>query len=677
MTVRGRPRLFAALLIAGLTVALFLGGVLDNLATSGAPGLPGAIGLIGIVTFLIFPSMGLLLVRHQSSNAIGWLLLGIGLSVFLIFNSGHFAAAAAAHYRGPLPITQVFLVLAATVWLPFILMLLLFLPMLFPDGRLLSRRWLIPIISGLVFALLALLGNLFVPTNGTVDSPGLANPLGNSSLARMLEPLINLAVPFGLVALIGSVSSVVARYRRGDGLQRHQLRWFLFALVLAAIPFLLHNNNNSVLANVLLVLFVPLLPISIAIAVLRYRLYDIDVVINRALVYGVLAAFISSVYVAIVVGVGRLVGSGNRPNLALSIVATAVVAVAFQPIRERVQRFANRLVYGKRATPYQVMAGFADQMAGTLSADDVLPQMAEAAARGVGAQAARVILVLPGGGRRSTVWPPTASADRFERTLPVSYRGELVGEIAVRESPGQPITPGEGRLLADLAAQAGPVLHNVRLTAELQGRLVDISAQAAELRASRQRIVAAQETERRRLGDEIRVGVQRELEATSEQLDEVERLLVDDGVAAAAQLEVLTIETQRTLDGLRDLARGIFPPLLADKGIVAALQAHTRKAAVHASVESPAELGSTRFDPGVETAVYFCCTEALRAAAGPATVHLRAGDGVLTFAIEGVAALDGQLEGLRDRVEALGGTLARSASGIAGSVPVGAEVGVL
>src|SRR4029077_8752961 len=132
--------------------------------------------------------------------------------------------------------------------------------------------------------------------------------------------------------------------------------------------------------------------------------YDIDVVINRALVYGVLAAFISSVYVAIVVGVGRLVGSGNRPNLALSIVATAVVAVAFQPIRERVQRFANRLVYGKRATPYQVMAGFADQMAGTLSADDVLPQMAEAAARGVGAQAARVILVLPGGGKRSPVW---------------------------------------------------------------------------------------------------------------------------------------------------------------------------------------------------------------------------------------------------------------------------------
>jgi signal transduction histidine kinase len=521
---------------------------------------------------------------------------------------------------------------------------------------------------------LALLGNVFIPSNGTVDNPGSVNPLANPSLARTFQPLINLSVPFGLLALIGSVSSVVARYRRGDGLQRHQLRWFLFALVLAVIPFML--NNNSVLANVLLVLFVPLLPISIAIAVLRYRLYDIDVVINRALVYGALAAFITAVYVAIVVGIGRLVGSGNRPNLALSIVATAVVAVAFQPVRERVQRFANRLVYGKRATPYQVMAGFADRMAGTLSADDVLPQMAEAAARGVGAQAARVTLILPGGATRSTVWPPTASADQFERTLPVSYRDELVGEIAVRESPGQPITPGEGRLLADLAAQAGLVLHNVRLTAELQARLADISAQAAELRASRQRIVTAQETERRRLGVEIRAGVQRELEATSGQLDEVERLLGDDGAAAAARLDALTTETQRTLDGLRELARGIFPQLLADRGIVAALQAHARKAAVHASIESPAELAGTRFDPGVEAAVYFCCTEALRAADGPATVHLMAAAGVLTFAIDGVAALDGRLEGLRDRVEALGGTLARSAAGIAGSIPVRAEVGV-
>ena len=245
----------------------------------------------------------------------------------------------------------------------------------------------------------------------------------------------------------------------------------------------------------------------------------------------------------------------------------------------------------------------------------------------------------------------------------------------MRERPGQPITPGEGRLLADLAAQAGLVLHNVRLTAELQARLADLSAQAAELRASRQRILTAQETERRRLGNEIRAGAQRELEGTSSQLDEVERLLEDDVAAAAARLDTLTDETQRTLDGLRELARGIFPPLLADKGIVPALQAHTRKTAIPATIEVAPGLADTRFEPGVEAAIYFCCVEALRGVVGPATIHLTASDGGLGFAIDGAAALDGRMQGLRDRVEALGGSLEEPTPGrVRGRVPLVAGV---
>jgi signal transduction histidine kinase len=664
-----------ALVIAGLTVAIFLGGVISSIDATGTPDLLGFIGLIGIITFLVFPVMGLLLVRRQPSNAVGWLLLGIGLTIYLIFNSANFAAGLAPN-QALLPLSQVFAFLTGTAWIPFILMLLLFLPMLFPDGRLLSRRWLVPIAMGLIFGLFALVGNMFTATQVASGEPAVTNPIANPSLALAFAPLVNLAVPFALVALVGSVASVVVRYRRGSSLQRHQLRWFLFALLLASIPFFLHGVNDF-LSNLLVVLFVPLLPISIAIAVLRYRLYDIDVVINRAFVYGALAAFITAVYVGIVVGIGRLVESGGRPNLALSIVATAVVAVAFQPVRERVQRFANRLVYGERASPYEVMAGFADRMAGALSVDDVLPKMAEAAARGVGAEAARVTLMLPDGGDRSTVWPPDAGTGPFGRALPVLYRGDPIGEIAVRESARQPIAAGEGRLLADLAAQAGLVLHNVRLTAELQARLADISAQAGELRASRQRIVTAQETERRRLGSEIRVGVQRELEATSAQLDDVERLLPEDAAAAAARLDDLTAETQRTLDGLRELARGVFPPLLADKGIVAALVAHARKAAIQASIDSPAELATTRFDPGVEAAVYFCCVEALRGVNGSAAVHLAASDGALNFEIEGAAALDARLEGLRDRVEALGGSLKEDSPGrVHGRVPARALAAV-
>ncbi len=612
--------------------------------------------------------MGLVLVRRRPSNAVGWLLLGIGLNVYVVFNSGNYAAVARSGYHGPLPIAEFFALLAANAWISFILMLLLFLPMLFPDGMLLSRAWRIPIISGLVFALLALLGNLFLVTHVSADHPEILNPLANASLARVFQRFVNLSVPFGLVALVGSLSSVVVRYRRGDRLQRQQLRWFLLALFLAAIPFLL--GPDSVVSNLLIILFVPLLPISIAIAVLRYRLYDIDIVINRALVYGALAAFITMVYVAIVVGIGRMIGSGSRPNLALSIVATAVVAVAFQPVRERVQRFANRLIYGKRATPYEVMAGFADRMAGTLSIDDVLPRMAEAAARGVGASAARATLFLPNGERRSTVWPATAADGAFGRVLPIAYRGDPMGEIAIRENPGQGIRPAEGRLLVDLAQQAGLVFHNVRLTAELEARLSDLSTQAAELRASRQRIVTARETERRRLGGEIRTGVQQELEATSAQLDEVERLMHEDAGAASARLDSLTGETQRTLDALRELARGIFPPLLADKGIVSALEAQTRKSAMPASIHVDPGLASVRFDPGVEAAVYFCCVEALRRVVSAATVEIGHIDGALTFAIRGAGDLDGRLEGLRDRLEALGGSIKQDQSGqLRGSVP--------
>jgi signal transduction histidine kinase len=657
-----------------LTLAIAVGNGLVGWANR----TPIDVTTVALFTFFAFPAMGLLILRSRPRHPIGWLLLGIGAAIYLSFISSEYAYLALVRHPGVLPFGQAVAWISGWLWIPFALMVLLFLPMLFPDGRLLSRRWWIVLASGFIFAALAFLGNAFAPGAPNSDHPDVINPLGLPQYAALFNVMVNVALLFGLFAVVGSVASVIVRYRRADNIQRRQLRWFLVALLVAVIPFVLQGNVPAIVAQAIVGVTIPLLPISIAIAVLRYRLYDIDVVINRALVYGTLAVFITAVYVAIVVGIGRLVGSGNRPNLALSIVATAVVAVAFQPVRERVQRFANRLVYGARATPYEVMAGFADQMAGTPSADEVLPQMAEAATRGVGAQAARVTLILPGGGERSTVWPLDVSGGEFTRALLVSYRGERVGEIAVRESPGRAITPGEGRLLADLAAQAGLVLHNLRLTAELQERLADISAQAAEIRASRQRIVAAQETERRRLGSEIRAGVERELEATFSQFDEVERLLKNDADAAAARLDALTNEMQRTLDGLRELARGIFPPLLADKGIVAALHAYARKSALPAAIDIPDDLTTTRFDPGVEAAVYFCCVEALRAVDGPASVRLSSSDGALTFTIDGVAPLNGRLDGLRDRVEALGGGLeAQGSDRLHGWIPTRAlaEVG--
>ena len=135
-----------------------------------------------------------------------------------------------------------------------------------------------------------------------------------------------------------------------------------------------------------------LVPVTIGVAVMRYGLYDIDVFISRALVYGSLAVFITAVYVGIAVGIGTLVGSGGKPNLALSILATAIVAIGFQPVRERVQKVANRLVYGKRATPYEVLSEFSGRVAETYAADEVLPRMARVLQEGTGAESATVWL---------------------------------------------------------------------------------------------------------------------------------------------------------------------------------------------------------------------------------------------------------------------------------------------
>ena len=667
--MRTRPAL-PALVIVGLTLVVALGGTVVNVAN----GHELELLAIGLLTFLSFPAMGLLIIRHRPRNAVGWLLLGIGLNIYLIFSNEDYAAFALITHPGWLPGGEVFAWLSAVAYIPVLLMLLLFLPMLFPDGRLLSPRWWIVVASGLVFAGLAFVSNGFMPGHVSSTYPALINPLGIAGSREFLTNLNDLSAPFGLFAILGMLTSVVVRYRRGDSLQRRQLRGFFMAMVIAVVPFALYGLNEG-LSSLLVVLLVPLVPISIALAVLRYRLYDIDVVINRALVYGSLAVFITAVYVGIVVGIGVVIGARSGPDVPLSILATAVVAVAFQPVRKWVQRQANHLVYGKRATPYEVMAGFADRMAETLAVDEVLPRMAEAAARGVSAPAARVTLRLPEGSDRITSWPDDTSAAHFSHVLPVSYRGEQVGEIAIRKRPGESITPSEAKLLADLASQAGLVLHNVRLTTELQARLNEITEQAAQLRASRYRIVSARQIEQQRLESEIRNSVQGRLESIRAELGDAENLLVQDPTRASEALDRLTTQTQGTLDQLRDLARGIFPPLLADRGLVPALEAHVRKGKVHVSIDALASLAATRYDPGVEAAVYFACVGALRRASASTVIRVADDGAELRFSVDRLAsAMNGEMQGSQDRIAAVGGTLDIREEAVIGRIPLTREM---
>ncbi|MDP9021836.1 MAG: sensor histidine kinase [Actinomycetota bacterium] len=419
----------------------------------------------------------------------------------------------------------------------------------------------------------------------------------------------------------------------------------------------------------------------------------VERVVHRGLVFAMLAAFVTAVYVGIVTGVGVLAGGEPlRPSVALSMVATAVVAVAFRPARERARGAADRVVYGDRATPYEVLRDFTARVSDAFSLEDILPRMAEATAQGVGAERVRVTLTLPDGGHHTAVWPPSATTtNAWDRSITVTHHGEVVGQIAVALPAGDRLRPDQARLLDDLAAQAGLALRNVRLTAELRTKVEAVSAQAADLQASRQRLVAAQDAERRRMEREIHDGAQQQLVGIALKLGVVGQLLERDPAAAAEALDQLGTDADTALNDLRDLARGIFPPLLTQDGVLAALDAHIRKHDLRATIVAAPEVITGRFPAEVEVAAYFCCLEAIqnatKHAAGVAvTVRLGAEAGWLTFSVtDDGPGFDPStcppgtgLQNMVDRVEALGGMLTiwtepGRGCHVTGQLPVGGD----
>ena len=216
-----------------------------------------------------------------------------------------------------------------------------------------------------------------------------------------------------ILPLFAAVAALAVRFRRSRGMERQQLKWFLAAVGLQAalwagalIASLLTHQSpyQTPYFEALIPLSLMLLPLAIGAAILRHRLYDIDVAISRGLAYTGLAAFITLAYLLVVVGVGLALGTGGRPNLPLSVIAMALVVVLIQPVRAWLQRLANRLVYGVPADPYALLAELSKTPAAG-NPDRALAQIAEAVARGIGSGRARVILLLPGGNTRTAVWP--------------------------------------------------------------------------------------------------------------------------------------------------------------------------------------------------------------------------------------------------------------------------------
>jgi signal transduction histidine kinase len=657
------------------------------------------------VTGAAYVASALAIVRRQPSNAIWWLFFLIAFALAVGTVLPEYGIYAIKVSSGALPAPDLVIALAEPTPILAVVGILLVLQ-LFPDGRPVSPRWRVVVWATAFAVILGIVAQFVVPHRiVTVWSDDLQHahvtardPMGIASLrdAGLIAQTIS-SVLLWPIAIV-SVVSLFVRRRKADALQHTQLRWLAYVVGLAAawivvlLPVALIAGEDSVVAGVFWLVATPLvalgIPVSVGIAIVRHRLLDIDVVISKTIVYGALAAFITIVYVGLVVGIGQVAGSVSTP--ALSAVAAAIVALAFQPIRRRVQRVANRFVYGERATPYEVLSGFSEHLAGMYGEEDLLVRMAQVLAEGTGASEARVWLAVGPELREAASWPESAGSVRVvplaggdlpeipeaTKAVPVLHRGDLLGALTVSKAASDPLSSTEERLMTDLAGQAGLVLRNVRLI--------------EDLRASRQRIVAAQDERARALERNIHDGAQQQLVALAVKLRLARTLAEKDPPKATEMLDGLQAEATDALENLRDLARGIYPPLLADQGLVAALGAQARKSPVPVTVAAE---GVARYRQDVEAAVYFCALEALQniakySGATSATLRLSASNGDLRFeAVDDGEGFDPAttrygtgLQGMADRLDAVGGSLAvRSAPGagtsVAGRVPVGPPKG--
>ncbi len=647
-----------------------------------------------IIVPITFGIVGALVASRQPRNVTGWLFLFTGIVSGIQGVTDQYARFAYLNHPGaPGGIWALWLD-SWVITLVFPVGALALLLLHFPNGRLPSRRWR-PVRAASVFLslLIAIPGGALAPgplgTETKFATPQNPVGIGNHGVVGTALGVIAFLWLASLVILVVAAAAPLVRMRRSQADERQQLKWMAYAVIVSATVVvaltlagtLIPHFASGVSDLAIALGFGVAVPGAAAIAIFKYRLYDIDIIISRTLVYGALAVFITAVYVGIAVGVGALLGGGGKPNLPLSIVATAIVAIGFQPVRESVQRFANRLVYGRRATPYEVLSQFSGRVAESYATEDVMPRMARVLAEGTGAQRAHVWLCTGEVWREAAVWPgdlPRAETvvagddnvppiDGASRVVEVRHQGDLLGALAVTKRSGESLTPVEENLLTHLAGQAGLVLRNVGLTTDLQTRL-------EELRASRQRLVTAQDEERRRLERNLHDGAQQYLVAIKVKLGLAEMLVGRDPAKAQQTVAQLKVDADQALETLRDLARGIYPPLLADRGLQVALESQARKSTIPVIVEAA---GLGRYPQDIEAAVYFCVLEALQniqkyANASRAVVRIRAENGGIRFDVEDdgegfdplTAHRGAGLSNMEDRLDALGGGLSiRSSRG--------------
>ena len=523
--------------------------------------------LVASLVTLILAAIGALVVLRGDSPRYGWVILGTAVAISVVGFAGLNARHALESGMRVDPAS----VWVQDLWMATQMLGFLLLPALFPDGRPASSRWRIAVavtstawISLIVLFVLAdrPATNLFL---------GVSNPPPNpTGILPVPMDIFNVGwAILVLASVVTGIGSLVTRWRHADHEFRQRFKWILyaFAMLLTMIGFGLVSTilieagvdlGVSTLLEWLTSAAFLGLAVALGFAVLRFRLYDVDLVINRTLVYGVLTGVVVLAYITVVVAIGALVPVEES---LLALVTTGVVAVAFAPFKDRVQGWVNRLMYGQRDDPYAVLVEMGRLMTEIATPDETLQTLTETVASSLKLPGVSIEL------EQNGVWTKRASSgtgadvETGGVAIPLRDQGEVMGRLVVMpRSSRDPLAAKDMDLLDDIAHPAGVIARSVRLTVALQ--------------SSRERLVMAREEERRRLRRDLHDGLGPSLASQTFLLDEVLDRLRDDPVAAGEMVASLKEQNQQLVAEIRRLVYELRPPALDELGVAGALRAH-------------------------------------------------------------------------------------------------------
>ncbi len=567
-----------------------------------------------VAAALAFATVGAIIATRRPGNAVGWLCCTAGVGSGMVAWTSQYARYALVTRPDALPGGAVAVWLDSWVWLPPAALATVFLPLLFPHGRLPSTRWR-PLVWLAASAIVMLTASIALGPAPVRDGlPKVSNPFALEDARLLLDVMNGLGILLMLASLAGAVAAQVVRFRRARGEERQQLKWVAYAtaLLVGAIitPSLVNPSSaaeDTLLSGILLSVAYPGLPVAVGVAVLRYRLYDIDLIINRTLVYGALTGCIVGVYVFVVGYLGVIFQAGG--NLLISLVATGLVAVLFAPLRDWLQRGVNRLMYGERDEPYRVISRLGERLEAALAPDAVLPAIVGTVRDALRLSYAAIALPADGGfeiAAASGKSPPNLLR------MPLSYQGQIVGQLLMGpRGPGEGFSPADRHLLDDLAHHAGVAVHGVKVMTDLQ--------------RSREQLVLAREEERRRLRRDLHDELAPTLAALGLTAATVGELIPRDPDRATAVNAKLEAALRAAVGDIRRLVYDLRPPALDELGLVEAIRerADQYSSGLASDLTVKVEVSSSLppLPAGVEVAVYRIVQEALNNVARHARAH--------------------------------------------------------